>query len=130
MIQNFLSSVDWGCRIHWLFLCRRVTPPHDWQGYDIKSFDGEAQGIWSTTSLPSLPGPLWPEVVAPDKSPINRSNRTVWDHLTMCKRMSLGLFKNVINKTCLQIIYLIHMYKEDFALNNLQWLISHKTQPN
>ena len=29
-----------------------------------------------------------------------------------------------------QIIYLIYMYKEDLALNNLQWLICHKTQPN
>ena len=27
-------------------------------------------------------------------------------------------------------IYLIHMYKEDLALNNLEWLICHKTQPN
>ena len=27
-------------------------------------------------------------------------------------------------------IYLIYMYKEDLALNNLQWLICHKTQPN
>ena len=27
-------------------------------------------------------------------------------------------------------IYLIYMYKEDLALNNLQWLISHKTKPN
>ena len=27
-------------------------------------------------------------------------------------------------------IYLIHMYEEDLALNNLQWLICHKTQPN
>ena len=44
--------------------------------------------------------------------------------------MSLGSFKNVINKMCLQIIYLIYMYKEDLALNNLQWLICHKTQPN
>ena len=26
----------------------------------------EFGGIWSTPSLPSLPGPLWPEVVAPD----------------------------------------------------------------
>ena len=26
--------------------------------------------------------------------------------------------------------YLICMYKEDLALNNLQWLICHKTQPN
>ena len=27
-------------------------------------------------------------------------------------------------------IYLIYMYKEDLALNNLQWLICHKTKPN
>ena len=27
-------------------------------------------------------------------------------------------------------IYLIYMYKEDLALNNLQWLIYHKTQLN
>ena len=26
-------------------------------------------------------------------------------------------------------IYLIYMYKEDLALNNLQWLICHQTQP-
>ena len=25
---------------------------------------------------------------------------------------------------------LINMYKEDLALNNLKWLICHKTQPN
>ena len=27
-------------------------------------------------------------------------------------------------------IYLIYMYKDDLALNNLQWLICHKTQTN
>ena len=27
-------------------------------------------------------------------------------------------------------IYLIYMYKEDLALNNLQWLICHETPPN
>ena len=27
-------------------------------------------------------------------------------------------------------IYLIYKYKEDLALNNLQWLICHKTQLN
>ena len=27
-------------------------------------------------------------------------------------------------------IYLIYMNKEDLALNNLQWLICHKIQPN
>ena len=39
-------------------------------------------------------------------------------------------FKNVINKMCLQIIYSMYMYKEGLALNNVQWLICHKTQPN
>ena len=33
--------------------------------------------------------------------------------------MSSGMFKNVINKMCLQIIFLIYMYKKDLALNNL-----------
>ena len=27
-------------------------------------------------------------------------------------------------------MYLIHMYKEDLALNNQQWLTCHKTKPN
>ena len=35
-----------------------------------------------------------------------------------------------IYKMCLQIKYLIHIYKDDFALNNLQWLICHKSQLN
>ena len=33
--------------------------------------------------------------------------------------MSSGLFKNVIYKMFLEIIYLIYMYKKDLALNNL-----------
>ena len=44
--------------------------------------------------------------------------------------MSLGLFKNVIYKICLEIIYLIYMYKKDLALNYVQRLISHKTKSN
>ena len=35
-------------------------------------------------------------------------------------------FKDIINKMCLQIIYLIYMITQDLALNNLQWLICHK----
>ena len=42
--------------------------------------------------------------------------------------MSSDLFKNVINKMCLQIMYLIYMYKADLVLNNLQGLICHKIQ--
>ena len=43
--------------------------------YDTKQFDGEAPvmlqlwGMWSTASLPSLPGPFWPGVVASDSVP-------------------------------------------------------------
>ena len=42
--------------------------------YDTKQFDGEALvmlvlwGMWSTSSLPLLPGSLWLRVVAPDGS--------------------------------------------------------------
>ena len=34
------------------------------------------------------------------------------------------------NQTKANHIYLIYMYKQDLALNNLQWLICHETQPN
>ena len=40
--------------------------------------------------------------------------------------MSSGSFKNIY-KIRLQIIYIINMHKEDLALNNLQWLMCHKT---
>ena len=36
----------------------------------------ELWGVQSTPSLPSLPGPLRPGVVAPDKGPIYGLNRT------------------------------------------------------
>ena len=49
-----------------------VRPPSsECPEYDIKQSDGEAtvmMEVWGmrfTPSLPSLPGPLWPEVVAP-----------------------------------------------------------------
>ena len=44
--------------------------------------------------------------------------------------MKLASLKNIINKMCLQIIYLKYMYEEDLALNNLQGFICHKMQPN
>ena len=42
--------------------------------------------------------------------------------------MSSGSLKNVINKMCLEIIYLLYMYRKFLALNNLQWLICQKTR--
>ena len=44
--------------------------------------------------------------------------------------MSSGPFKKIIYKMCLEITYLIYMYKQDLALYNLQWFICHKTKPN
>ena len=72
---RFHCPVNWGCRIHWLYLCRGgKTPPDECPRYDTKQSDGEVPavlelwGMWSTPLLPSLPGPLWPGVVAPDRA--------------------------------------------------------------
>ena len=51
----------------------RTPPPNVSPGHDTKQSDGEDPvmlellGMWSTPSMPSLPGPLWPRVVAPDR---------------------------------------------------------------
>ena len=74
--------VGWGCRIHWLLFCREVRPPNECPAYDPKQSDGEVpvmlelREMRSTPSLASLPGPLWSEVVAPNKGPIYGLNRT------------------------------------------------------
>ena len=58
------------------------TPTNKCPGYDNKQSYGEVpvmlelRGMRSTPLLPSLPGPLWPGVVAPDKGPIYGLNRT------------------------------------------------------
>ena len=48
----------------------RLYPlPNECPTYNTKQSDGEAPvtlEMWTTPSLPSLPGPLWPGVVAPD----------------------------------------------------------------
>ena len=66
-----------------LMLHQRSKPhPNECAGYDTKQTDGEVPvmlelwGMGSTPSLPSLPDPLWPWVIAPDKGPIYGLNRT------------------------------------------------------
>ena len=73
-IFESICPVGWGCRIHWLHLCRGVRPHlNERPGYDTKQSDGEVPvvleiwGMRSTPSLPLLPGPLWPGVVASDR---------------------------------------------------------------
>ena len=65
-------QVGWSCRIHQMLLCRGVTHQRvSW--YDTKLSDGEVLvmlELWRMQTTPillSLPGPLWPEVVAPDR---------------------------------------------------------------
>ena len=77
VLNSHACPIGWGCRIHRLHLCRGVsTPPPRRTSvllYDIKQTDGEILemlqlwGMQSTLSLPLLPGPLWPGVVAPDR---------------------------------------------------------------
>ena len=72
----FTCPVGWGYRIHQLHLCREVRPPptNACPGYDTKQSDGEVPvmlelfGMRSTPSLPLLPGPLWPGMIAPDRA--------------------------------------------------------------
>ena len=46
----------------------------------------------------------------------------------MQKKMSSDLFEDDIYKMCLEVTYFMYICKKDLALNNLQWLIYHKTQ--
>ena len=71
-IDFFNRQVNLFCRIHQLHLCKEVRPPlHEYPRYDTKQSVGEVPvmlelwGMHSTPSLPSLPGSLWPGVVAP-----------------------------------------------------------------
>ena len=41
----------------------------------------------STPLLPSLPGPLWPGVVTPDRI-LSMGQIELFDHLTVCKQMT------------------------------------------
>ena len=51
-----------------------APPPNECPGYETKQSDAEVPavlelwGMRSTPSLPSLPVPLWPRVVAPDRA--------------------------------------------------------------
>ena len=109
------STVIWSCRIHWLHLCTGLKLPQ-WLSWIWH------KTIWwlsfwemrSTPLLPSLSGPLWPGVVAPDRvqsigqielNCVLMLNWIVWNRTVFCIKMNL-------------------------ALNILQRLICHKTKPN
>ena len=76
--SSHLAEITWSVCISKSQLPSRVTPlqrgnpTNECPCYDTKQSDGEVPamlelwGIRSTPLLPSLPGPLWPGVVAPD----------------------------------------------------------------
>ena len=75
-------------------LCRVVrTPSNKYLGYDGKQSDGEALvdlELWRmqiTPLLPSLPVPLWPEVVAPDRV-LSMGQMELFEIKTECKQMT------------------------------------------
>ena len=103
----------------------------------------ELWGIRRTPPLPSLPGPLWPGVVAPDKVLFIRQIGLTFK-LSANKWLMLNWFvKNrTVSKqielfhltflTCVYESYLsnIYMYTPDLALNKQQCLICRKTKSN
>ena len=60
-------------QLAWAAECTNCISPNECPVYDSKQSDGKAPvmlelcGMQSTPSLPSLPGPLWSKVVAPDR---------------------------------------------------------------
>ena len=89
-----LFVVGFGCRIHRLHFCREVRPPsNECPVYDINQSDGEAAimldlwGMQSTSSFPSLPGPLCPGVVAPDRVP-SMGQIELLDIWAKCKKIT------------------------------------------
>ena len=102
----------------------------------------------STPLFLLFPGPLWLGGVPPDRAlSIGQIEQTMcankwlmlifgllysntWNHLTVCKKKTLVNLRMSSKNVFINYIYLIYVYKQDLALNNLQWLICHKTQPN
>ena len=113
--------------------CKTLPPPWvSW--YDTKQSDSkvpvmlELWGMRSTPSVPSLPGPLWPGVVAPDRDPIYESNRT--KQSTYAKLNCLGHWNCILMLNRIIWNRTVYMYKNGFGSNNLQRLMCYKTKPN
>ena len=84
------SPVDWGCWIHRLHLIRVKTHHNEYPVYEIKHSDRETTDLWGKRcipSLPSLPGPLWPGVAAPDRL-LSMGQKELFDILTECIQMT------------------------------------------
>ena len=96
----------------------------------------ELWGVLSTPSLPSLPGPLWPEVVAPNRTKlciyvdqielncVFMLNWIIWNRTVFGEWNCFFMLNWIVWNR------IVYMYKNLFGINNLQWLICDKTKPN
>ena len=145
----FYSPLSWGNRIDWLQRFSQLRPPspNEFLGYDIKQSDSEGTALefWRmriSPSLPLLPGPFWPRVVAPD-SVLSMGEIELFDYLKLSvkklmfnwivcdtyqylepfnwiqKKRAQGRLKCYQQNLFTNHIYLIYMYKQDLELNNL-----------
>ena len=114
MVPSNSGPVSWDCRTHQLHLCRRVRPPltNEFPGYDTKQSDGEVpimlelSGMQSTPSLPSLPGSLWPGVVAPDRilsmGKIEQKGKLMLNWITWNKNVLIFKLGTYAKQNCLE----------------------------
>ena len=64
----------------------------------------ELWGMQSTSLMPSLTGPLWPGVVAPDKGPIYGLNRTKrWLEFFFAFKLRIYAELNCLKWNCFDI---------------------------
>ena len=70
----------------------KIPTPNEYPGYNTKQSDDEApvMELWAMWCIPSLPlfsGPLWHEVVAPDRI-LSMCQIELFDIQTECKQMT------------------------------------------
>ena len=107
---------------------------------DNKPSNGEVpvlklRGMWSTSLLPLLRSPLWPEWVVHIRVPF-MGQTEIFNHFLYLKPFNCmqtnehGLAPKLLppKYSCINDIYLIYMYQQDLALNNKQGLIWYKTK--
>ena len=73
------------------------------------------------------------EILGTDYLCVDKIIRRQYLKLFNCvQKISTGSLKIIfsMNYSFTNIMFLIHVYKEDLALDNLQWLICHKIEPN
>ena len=103
---DIVSRISWGCRICQQHLCRGVRPQTIWWW----GLSPRALGMWSTSSLPLFPGPLWPSdsICVPSISQIELFNHL---YLKLFNEWALAYF---FKKCYLQTIHLKFGIKSNY----------------